>query len=117
MTETAKLLSELIALPSVNPAFLPANDALAGEQRVAEFLAAVAAKAGLDVELQQVLPRRSNLIARLSPQGKPRRRILLKPLPPHFGQTSELLPLSAAIDPKHGPTFCAARSCMSRPRH
>ena len=79
MTETATLLSELIALPSVNPAFLPANEALAGEQRVAEFLAAVAAKAGLDVELQQVLPRRSNLIARLTPPGTTRCRILLVP--------------------------------------
>jgi acetylornithine deacetylase/succinyl-diaminopimelate desuccinylase-like protein len=79
MTKTRRLLSELIALPSVNPAFLPADDSRAGERRVAEFLAAVAAKSGLEVELQKVLPDRSNLLARLLPSGKVRRRILLVP--------------------------------------
>ena len=43
MTNTEKLLRELIALPSVNPAFLPLDDSRAGEQSVADFLAAVAA--------------------------------------------------------------------------
>jgi acetylornithine deacetylase/succinyl-diaminopimelate desuccinylase-like protein len=79
MTKTEKLLSELIALPSVNPAFLPADDARAGEQRMADFLAATAAKAGLDVAFQKVLPGRTNLLARLSPSGKIRQRILLAP--------------------------------------
>ena len=46
MTQPEKLLRELIALPSVNPAFLPAGDARAGEKRVADFLAATAARAG-----------------------------------------------------------------------
>lgn len=79
MTETAKLLSELIALPSVNPAFLPAGDMRTGEQRVADFLAAVVARAGLDVEFQEVLPGRANLIARLRPVGKISQTILLAP--------------------------------------
>jgi acetylornithine deacetylase/succinyl-diaminopimelate desuccinylase-like protein len=79
MTKTAKLLRDLIALPSVNPAFLPAKHPRAGEQRVAEFLAATAARAGLDVEFQAVAPGRSNLLARLSPRGKARQRLLLAP--------------------------------------
>ena len=79
MTKTEKLLRELIALPSVNPAFLPAKHPHAGEQRVAEFLAATAARAGLDVEFQAVAPGRSNLLARLSPRGKVRQRLLLAP--------------------------------------
>jgi acetylornithine deacetylase/succinyl-diaminopimelate desuccinylase family protein len=79
MTSTEKLLRELIALPSVNPAFLPAKDPRAGEQRVAEFLAATAARAGLDVDFQAVSPGRSNLLARLSPRGKVRQRLLLAP--------------------------------------
>ena len=79
MTKTEKLLRELIALPSVNPAFLPARDPHAGEQRVAEFLAATAAQAGLEIEFQRVFPGRSNLLARLSPHGKVRQRILLAP--------------------------------------
>src|SRR5438132_163904 len=79
MTKTEKLLCELIALPSVNPAFLPARHPLAGEQRVAEFLAATAARAGLEVEWQVVLPQRSNLLLRLRPAGRVAQRLLLAP--------------------------------------
>ena len=79
MTRTEKLLAELIALPSVNPAFLPPRHPHAGEKRVADFLAAVAARAGLEVEFQKVLPGRSNLIARLPPKNKIRQTILLAP--------------------------------------
>ena len=79
MTRTEKLLAELIALPSVNPAFLPPRHPLAGEQRVADFLAATAAQAGLEIEFQKVLPGRSNVIARLLPKNKIRQTILLAP--------------------------------------
>ena len=100
MTRTEKLLAELIALPSVNPAFLPQNavgtarravrqaaraarpylpDKRAGEQHVADFLASVAVRTGLEVEFQKVLPGRSNLIMRLLPRNKIRQTILLAP--------------------------------------
>ena len=89
MTRTEKLLAELIALPSVNPAFVPSDGTterqarqphpFTGEQRVADFLAAVAARAGLEVDFQGVLPGRSNLIARLLPRNKTRQTILLAP--------------------------------------
>jgi len=80
MSRATKLLRELIALPSVNPAFLPANDPRAGEQRVADFLAATAARNGLDVELHEVTAGRSNLLARLGAATRnPRQRILLAP--------------------------------------
>ena len=85
MTRTEKLLAELIALPSVNPAFVPANAAPAptrqiyGESRVADFLAAKAAKAGLDIDFQKVFLDRSNLIVRLLPKNKIRQTILLAP--------------------------------------
>ena len=75
-----QLLCELIALPSVNPAFLPGRDDLTGEQRVADFLASTADRAGLELEWQEVFPGRSNLLIRLTPAGgKARRRILLAP--------------------------------------
>ena len=70
MRRATKLLRELIALPSVNPAFLPANDPRAGEQRVADFLADTAARNALDVEFQEVFPGRSNLLARLAASGQ-----------------------------------------------
>ena len=79
MTKTEKLLCELIALPSVNPAFLPARHPHAGERRMVDFLAATAGRAGLDVQLQPVLPKRPNLLVRLAPAGKVQQRILLAP--------------------------------------
>jgi len=79
VSQTEKLLRELTALPSVNPAFLPENHPHAGEQRMVDFLAATAAQAGLDIELQPVLPGRANLLARLSPREKTRSRIVLAP--------------------------------------
>ena len=108
MTRTEKLLAALIALPSVNPAFAPSDGASArqtslrltnyGEKNVANFLAAVAARSGLEIEFQKVFGvrghvralesgdmsphskiERSNLIARLRPPNKIRRTILLAP--------------------------------------
>jgi acetylornithine deacetylase/succinyl-diaminopimelate desuccinylase-like protein len=79
MTSTEKLLRALVALPSVNPAFAPADLKHTGEQNIAEFLATVGARAGLDVDLQSVLPGRPNLIARLTPRVAPKQRILLAP--------------------------------------
>jgi acetylornithine deacetylase/succinyl-diaminopimelate desuccinylase-like protein len=79
MISPEKLLRELIALPSVNPAFLPPGDSRAGERLVAEFLAATAATAGLDIEFQEVFPGRCNLLARLVPARRTRRRVVLAP--------------------------------------
>jgi acetylornithine deacetylase/succinyl-diaminopimelate desuccinylase family protein len=79
MTRTEKLLAELIALPSVNPAFLPPRHPHAGEKRCADFLATIAARAGLEVEFQKVFPGRSNIIARLRPKNKIKQTILLAP--------------------------------------
>jgi acetylornithine deacetylase/succinyl-diaminopimelate desuccinylase family protein len=76
------LLRDLVALPSVNPAFLPAGDPRAGEWRVSDFLASLAARAGLPIEFQGVFegnPRRANLIIRLQSASKVRRRIILAP--------------------------------------
>ena len=98
VTRMEKLLADLIALPSVNPAFAPqsgtatrpvlrgstaeggqAGPAKHGEKKVADFLASVVAKAGLEVELQNVLPGRANLIVRLFSQRKTRQTIVLAP--------------------------------------
>ena len=80
MSTSKKLLRDLIALPSVNPFFLPEGHPNAGEHRIADFLAASAAVAGMDVDFQPVFGRpRSNLLARLTPSGKVRQRIVLAP--------------------------------------
>lgn len=79
LMKPAHFLAELIALPSVNPAFLPAGDPRAGEHRVADFLAATAARGGLDVEFHEVSPNRRNLIARFTPSGRVKKRVVLAP--------------------------------------
>ncbi|MHB1308278.1 MAG: M20 family metallopeptidase [Limisphaerales bacterium] len=77
--DPVRLLCELIALPSVNPAFLPPGHPRAGEKRVGDFLTAVAARAGLEVDLREVFPDRFNLLARLTPPGRVRHRVWLVP--------------------------------------
>ena len=129
MTDTEELLCELIALPSVNPVFLPAGHKRAGEQRVAEFLAAKAGAAGLDVELQEVEPHRCNLLVRLTPASKVRRRILLVPhLDTVNGSDEQFMPRQikgrlfgrGACDTKGSiasmfTALCQLASCGSRP--
>jgi acetylornithine deacetylase/succinyl-diaminopimelate desuccinylase-like protein len=79
MSPAEQLLRELIALPSVNPAFVPPGHPHAGEQRVAGFIADTAKQAGLEVEQQAVMDDRANILVRLVPQGPVKRRILLAP--------------------------------------
>lgn len=116
MTQTEILLRELIALPSVNPAFMPAGDPRAGEGRVAEFLLATAATAGLDVELHPVFPGRPNLLARLSPAGKIRRRVLLAP---HLDTVGDAAMPDALFQPRtkndrlHGRGACDTKGSVA----
>ena len=70
MHAVEKLLRELIALPSVNPAFMPKGDPRAGEGRVADFLISTAAAGGLDVASRPVFPGRANVLATLTPQTR-----------------------------------------------
>ena len=79
VSQVVQLLRDLIALPSVNAAFLPPGDTRAGEAKVADYLAKRAARARLDVERQPVAPGSDNLIVRLQPLGQARHRILLAP--------------------------------------
>jgi acetylornithine deacetylase/succinyl-diaminopimelate desuccinylase-like protein len=79
MTRVEKLLRDLIALPSVNPAFLPAGHPDAGEQQVADYLAAWSAQAGIEVEFQDVAAGRRNVLCRLLPPGAVQHRVLLAP--------------------------------------
>ena len=108
MTRTEKLMAELIELPSVNPAFVPSDGTsarqtrqlhpFAGEQRVADFLAAVAARAGLEVEFQNVFGVRGHVSALesgdVSPRSKIERRNIIARLPPrnNIRQTILLAP-------------------------
>jgi acetylornithine deacetylase/succinyl-diaminopimelate desuccinylase-like protein len=69
----------LIAVPSVNPAFLPPGNKYAGEATIEQWLADRAAKEGFDVQRQEVQPNRSNLLVYLRPSAATRQRVVLAP--------------------------------------
>jgi acetylornithine deacetylase len=53
------LLADLVAIPSVNPSLVPGAT---GEGAIAEYTAAWMRRHGLDVEIQEVLPGRPNVV-------------------------------------------------------
>ena len=79
MSQVVKLLRDLIALPSVNNAFLPPGDPHAGEELVTDYLKNRARKACLEIETQATNSGRDNLIVRLKPLGQATHRIILAP--------------------------------------
>ena len=93
---SVRLLQDLIALPSVNPAFF-SDPQLHGEHRVAAFLESAARGQGLDVESQAVVPGRSNLLVRLSPRGEVRHRVLLAPHMDTVGEPAYALQLTPVV--------------------
>lgn len=93
---SVRLLQDLIALPSVNPAFF-SDPQLHGEHRVAAFLESAARRQGLDVESQAVVPGRSNLLVRLSPRGEVRHRVLLAPHMDTVGEPAYVLQLTPVV--------------------
>jgi acetylornithine deacetylase/succinyl-diaminopimelate desuccinylase-like protein len=113
MRDEAKLLAELIALPSVNPAFVPAGSPNTGEQRVADFLMATAASAGLAVEMQEVFPNRQNFIARLEARGKVKRRILLAPHMDTVGGSEEQFKPTKKVGRLYGRGACDTKGSVS----
>lgn len=58
--DVASLLSELVAIDSVNPSLVPGA---AGESAIAHFVAEWLSAQGLDVEVEEVLPGRPNVVA------------------------------------------------------
>ncbi|MBA4149510.1 MAG: M20 family metallopeptidase [Verrucomicrobia bacterium] len=113
MNPAEKLLRELIALPSVNPAFLSAQHPNAGEKRVADFLCATAASAGLDVQFADALPGRPNLLVRLAPPGKIKQRILLAPHLDTVNSTPEGFVPTRKGDRLYGRGACDTKGCVA----
>jgi acetylornithine deacetylase len=73
VSELPELLRQLVAIESVNPAL--ANDAT-GEGAIARHVAAWLERAGLDVELDEVVPGRPNVVARARGSGGGRTLLL-----------------------------------------
>ena len=72
------LLQELIRIPSVNPDGDPGTPHV-GEKNVADCLADFLGAAGANVELQEVLPGRPNVVARFPADRPGKPRLLLAP--------------------------------------
>lgn len=115
-SETARLLGELIAIPSVNPAFLPAGDSRAGEKQVGAFIAELGRHAGLEAEFQTVFPDRANLLLRLAPKGRARQRVMLAP---HLdtvgepGMSAELFSPRTKSGRMHGRGACDTKGSVA----
>jgi acetylornithine deacetylase len=73
MDPSIKLLRDLVAIDSVNPSLVPGA---AGEAQIAQAIAAHLRRIGLDVELQEVVPGRSNVIGVLEGRGQGRSLML-----------------------------------------
>ena len=114
MTTAERLLFDLIAIPSVNPAFLPVGHSLAGEKRVADFLGARATRAGLEVLFEQVFPERANVLLRLAPPGPIKHRILLAPHMDTVGVTEDAMLTPRLKDGRiHGRGACDTKGCIA----
>ena len=76
MTETTRLLRDLVALPSVNPfrADIPAD--IVREHRVTAYLEDFFRSLGVPYERQPVAPERENIVARLTVPGAKRTLVL-----------------------------------------
>ncbi|MEI9999754.1 MAG: M20/M25/M40 family metallo-hydrolase [Verrucomicrobiota bacterium] len=72
-----ELLQELVAIPSVNPHGAPGTD-LTGEHALANYVADFLREAGAEVRLEDVLPRRPNVLAEFHP-AVPRAHIAFAP--------------------------------------
>jgi acetylornithine deacetylase len=70
----SQVLSDLIAIDSVNPSADPAHK---GERDAAEYLADLCRGIGLDVQMYEVLPERPNLLAHLEVPGARHRVIFV----------------------------------------
>lgn len=73
MDALERLLADLVAIDSVNPALVPGG---AGEGAVAAFVAEWLRAAGLEVHLDEVRPGRPNVVARLPGSGGGRTLLL-----------------------------------------
>lgn len=75
--EAAALVSDLVAIPSVNPLHESRLDPPFGEARVARYVADFGRSLGLTVQYQAVLPGRDNVLLVLE-GAEPRRRLLFE---------------------------------------
>lgn len=111
--DVIRLLRDLIALPSVNPAFGAPGESVGGEQAIGDYILAVAARRGLDVDWQEVFPGRRNIMVRLGSRLKCRHRVLLAPhLDTVAGAASAFVPVRRS-DRLYGRGACDTKASVA----
>lgn len=80
---------------------------------MAEFLATIGARAGLDVELQPAAENRPNLIARLTPRGEIKQRVLLAPHLDTVPGTDEQFTPVTKLGRLHGRGACDTKGSVA----
>jgi len=78
MHESARLLRDLVAIPSVNPMGRPLQGPDFFEYRVTDYLEGFFKSLGVPFERQAVAARRENIVARFDPPGTARRALILE---------------------------------------
>ena len=73
MDEVGELLTQLVAIDSVNPDLVPGG---AGEAEIAAFVSGWLARVGLESEVREVAPGRANVVARIQGTGGGRSLLL-----------------------------------------
>lgn len=66
------LLRQAVAIPSIEPTQTTRPDVFGGEKRMAEFFAGCLREIGFDIEFQEVLPGRPNVLARYGAESPSR---------------------------------------------
>jgi acetylornithine deacetylase len=94
MNETTELLAQLVAIDSRNPELVPGAP---GEAELARFVARWLKGAGLDVELNEVVPGRSNVVAIARGSGSGR-SLMLNAHMDTVGFGGMVDPLSPGVD-------------------
>lgn len=117
------LLRELIAIPSINPAFSSGFPDWSGESRMVDFLESRARSLGLETIRQNVAPGRDNLWVGLVPDpsaSKPRRKIVLAP---HLDTVGGQQIHEGLFQPRfengrlHGRGSCDTKGCVAAMFH
>jgi acetylornithine deacetylase len=78
MHESARLLRDLVTIPSVNPMGRPLQGPELFEYRVTDYIEAFFRSLGAPYERQSLAPRRDNIVARYDPPGTPTRALMIE---------------------------------------
>jgi acetylornithine deacetylase len=114
MEPVVKLLQELVAIPSMNPMGRARFSDEYSEEALAQYLAAFLKRRGLDVQLQQIAPRRLNVLASIEVHA-PRTILLEAHLDTVHAENMKIAPFDPVIreDKMYGRGVCDTKGSLA----